>query len=203
MNGKLIVLEGGEGAGKGTAIERLKLVLPPCTVFTREPGGTEVAERLRQILKHEDLNPLTQLLGFFAARADHYQKVIKPALLAGKHVVSDRLDGSTYAYQVWAGSDGDLQHEFLQLRRLVCDPIPNFYLLFDVDPEVGLERSRVAGNQDRIELMGLEFHRKVLEGYHVFMDRFVRNRGVIIDAGRAPSEVGEEAVSIILSRLGN
>ena len=197
MNGKLIILEGGEGAGKSTAIKLLKPILPPDTVFTREPGGTPEAERLREILKHDDLNPLTQLLGFFAARADHYSKVIGPALMAGRHVVSDRLDGSTYAYQVWAGSSGELHAEFFRLRRLVCEPPPDFYVYLDVDPEVGLRRSRVAGNQDRIERMDPEFHRQVREGYHLFMERFARRRGVTIDANRSPNEVEDEVIQVI------
>lgn len=201
MNGKLIVLEGGEGAGKGTAIELLKPILPSDTVFTREPGGTPEAEKMREILKHENLDPTTQLLGFFAMRADHYHKVIWPALLAGKHVVSDRLDGSTYAYQVWAGSAGNLHAEFVRLRRLVCVPPPNFYLYFDIDPMVGLSRSHAAGNQDRIEQMGLGFHRRVREGYLIFMKRFATRCGATIDAGRSPSEVGEEAVKIVVRAL--
>ena len=163
MKGKFIVIEGLEGAGKSSAHQSVVRVLHELgiqdVVFTREPGGTPLAEKLRHLIKHETEEPVTdkaELLMLYAARVQLVENVIKPALMQGKWVVGDRHDMSSQAYQ---GGGRQLDpHFMLTLKETVLgDFEPDLTIYLDIDPSVGLARARGRGELDRIEQMDLDF----------------------------------------------
>ncbi|WP_439239823.1 dTMP kinase [Lonepinella sp. BR2474] len=171
MTGKFIVLEGLEGAGKTTArhaiVEQLHANGITDLVFTREPGGTPLAEKLRQLIKHETEEPVTdkaELLMLYAARIQLVENVIKPALAQGKWVIGDRHDMSSQAYQ---GGGRQLDQDFmLNLKNSVLgDFKPDFTLYLDIEPEQGLARARGRGELDRIEQQNLDFFHRTRERY--------------------------------------
>lgn len=170
MIGKLISLEGVDGAGKTTHLEYLcdYLVKRQVTVLTtREPGGTHVGEQLRSILLDaaEPIAPLTELLMMFAARAEHIQKVIRPALLAGTWVLCDRFTDATYAYQ-GGGRGIDSQHIEVLEHMTQGSLRPDLTFLLDLPVEVGLRRRRgLDRSQDRFESQDLEFKQRVRLAY--------------------------------------
>jgi len=197
---RFITIEGGEGAGKSTAqqflAERLRAAGQSVTL-TREPGGTPLAEELRQAL----LNPegdvpveMTELLLLFAARAQHIAKVINPALQRNEWVICDRFIDATYAYQGAArGMSVDL---IAQLEQMVQGELrPHHVILLDLPPEVGLERARARGALDRFERESIVFYERVRAGY---LDRAREwpGRYAIIDAAQ-----DLEAVEAQLERL--
>ena len=170
MIGKLISLEGVDGAGKTTHLEYLcdYLVKRQVTgLTTREPGGTHVGEQLRSILLDaaEPIAPLTALLLMFAARAEHIQKVIRPALLAGTWVLCDRFTDATYAYQ-GGGRGIDSQH-IEALEQMTQGSLrPDLTFLLDLPVEVGLRRRRgLDRSRDRFESQDLQFKQRVRLAY--------------------------------------
>ena len=171
MAGKFIVIEGLEGAGKSTAhqcvVDTLKELGINDVVFTREPGGTPLAEKLRHLIKHETEEPVTdkaELLMLYAARIQLVDNVIKPALAQGKWVVGDRHDMSSQAYQ---GGGRQLGEAFLtHLKQIVLgDFEPDLTLYLDIDPAVGLARARGRGELDRIEQQDLDFFHRTRTRY--------------------------------------
>ena len=171
MAGKFIVIEGLEGAGKSTAhqcvVDTLKELGVNDVVFTREPGGTPLAEKLRHLIKHETEEPVTdkaELLMLYAARIQLVDNVIKPALAQGKWVVGDRHDMSSQAYQ---GGGRQLGAAFLtHLKQIVLgDFEPDLTLYLDIDPAVGLARARGRGELDRIEQQDLDFFHRTRARY--------------------------------------
>ncbi|QIQ20912.1 dTMP kinase [Zophobihabitans entericus] len=168
--GKFIVIEGLEGAGKTTAINTVAAVLKPHhdLVFTREPGGTPLAEALRTLIKQsvndEPLTYKAELLMFYAARIQLIDNVIKPALQAGKWVVGDRHDMSTQAYQ---GGGRQLDAKFMSmLKQMVLgDFKPDLTIYMDIAPEIGLMRARQRGELDRIEKESLAFFERIRARY--------------------------------------
>ena len=171
MAGKFIVIEGLEGAGKSTAhqcvVDTLKELGIKDVVFTREPGGTPLAEKLRHLIKHETEEPVTdkaELLMLYAARIQLVDNVIKPALAQGKWVVGDRHDMSSQAYQ---GGGRQLGEAFLtHLKQIVLgDFEPDLTLYLDIDPAVGLARARGRGELDRIEQQDLDFFHRTRARY--------------------------------------
>ena len=171
MAGKFIVIEGLEGAGKSTAhqcvVDTLKELGINDVVFTREPGGTPLAEKLRHLIKHETEEPVTdkaELLMLYAARIQLVDNVIKPALAQGKWVVGDRHDMSSQAYQ---GGGRQLGEAFLtHLKQIVLgDFEPDLTLYLDIDPAVGLARARGRGELDRIEQQDLDFFHRTRARY--------------------------------------
>lgn len=172
MNSKFIVIEGLEGAGKTTARDSLVAVLKQHgvddIVFTREPGGTPLAEKLRELIKQGiDGEPITdraELLMLYAARVQLVENVIKPALARGAWVIGDRHDLSSQAYQ--GGGRGLDSELMLQLKRSVLgDFAPDLTLYLDVTPEIGLQRARARGELDRIEQESLNFFIRTRERY--------------------------------------
>lgn len=196
--GKFISIEGTEGAGKSTALKFIRSHLADAgidVVWTREPGGTPLAEEIRQVLlrpvSDERMLPETELLLMFAARAQHIETIIKPALAAGKWVVSDRFVDASYAYQ-HGGRGVDEQHIALLDKWIVGGNYPDLTLLLDVAPEIGFERTakREAG-RDRIEQEKIEFFTRVRETY-LERANADTNRIKIIDASRTLSEVEQQ-----------
>ncbi|AKU62319.1 thymidylate kinase [Aggregatibacter aphrophilus] len=171
MAGKFIVIEGLEGAGKSTAhqcvVDVLKELGIDDVVFTREPGGTPLAEKLRYLIKHETEEPVTdkaELLMLYAARIQLVENVIKPALAQGKWVVGDRHDMSSQAYQ---GGGRQLEQRLLQSLKetILGDFEPDLTLYLDIDPAVGLARARGRGELDRIEQQNLDFFHRTRARY--------------------------------------
>jgi len=190
---RFLSLEGGEGAGKTSALGAIRDTLQAAgheVVLTREPGGTPLAERMRGILLEpgdEALVPEAELLLMFAARAQHVQRVIAPALARGAFVVSDRFTDSSYAYQVHGrGLDRGLVED---LERRVVHVAPAMTLLLDLDVREG--RARTAGRDlwpDRIESEQDDFFERVREGYRRRAQAFPQ-RFRVIDASRPPQAV--------------
>jgi len=196
--GKFIVLEGGEGAGKSTILQFLRESLD-CEkfIFTREPGGTVFAEKIRALFlaeDHEPLDPLAELLLVNAARMQHLVHVIRPALESGMHVVCDRFDVSTYAYQISLSGAQHLEGAFMDLRRHVCGlTVPDLVMLIDVPPEVGfarkIEQAKKHGQDlTRFDGMDLSRHQEVRESMLRYIRRYypLLNNGwghVVVDGG--------------------
>lgn len=170
MSGKFIVVEGLEGAGKSSAINCISEAIKQIghsVVCTREPGGTPMAEAIRECVKNNWQETVTQeaeLLLMYAARVQLLHNVIKPAMAQGKWVVGDRHDMSTQAYQ--GGGRGIASEKLTALRSISLGNFtPDFTLYLDVEPEVGLQRARGRGELDRIELSGLPFFEKTRKRY--------------------------------------
>ena len=161
-NGIFITFEGVDGAGKTTQAQRLATTLGPDVVLTRELGGTPVSERIRDLfLASDDLTALTELLLVTAARAQHAEKLISPALAEKQIVICDRFIHSTIAYQGYRGGiDLDLIH---QLNRVATGGLtPDITFVLDLPPEIGLQRQQ---HQDRLDKEPLGLHNKIREGY--------------------------------------
>ena len=193
MTGRFITIEGGEGAGKSTALTFLadKLTAQGISVLqTREPGGTPLAEAIRRnLLSVDEEAPveMAELLLVFAARAQHLAKVIEPALQQGQWVLCDRFTDATYAYQ---GAGRGLSAALIgKLEALVQgDRRPDTVILLDMPPQIGLARAKARGALDRFEQEGQVFFERVRQGYleraAAFPDRYV-----VIDAAEELSEV--------------
>ena len=172
MTGKFIVIEGLEGAGKTTAVNTVARILNQYHIcdlqFTREPGGTPIAEALRNLIKNGlDDEPLTdkaELLMLYAARIQLIDNVIKPALNAGKWVIGDRHDLSTQTYQ---GGGRQLDKVFIAtLKEQVLGNFkPDLTLYLDIEPQIGLMRARARGELDRIEQQSLPFFERIRQRY--------------------------------------
>jgi len=168
--GKFITVEGGEGVGKSTNIDLIcELVRRHGhqVVETREPGGTPMAERIREMLLEHGDEPLpddAELLLFFAARSLHLHNLIRPALEAGTWVICDRFTDTTRAYQ-GSGRGADSARIELLAEWVHGDLRPALTVLLDAPPEVGMKRAVERGNADRLEIEKVAFHVRVREGY--------------------------------------
>ncbi|WP_279084050.1 dTMP kinase [Gilliamella apis] len=208
MTGKFIVIEGLEGAGKTTAINTVARILKQhhiCDLqFTREPGGTPIAEALRNIIKNGlDNEPLTdkaELLMLYAARIQLVDNVIKPSLKMGKWVIGDRHDLSTQAYQ---GGGRQIDKGFIETlqARVLGNFKPDLTLYLDIAPELGLMRARSRGQLDRIEQQSLPFFERIRQRYLQLAER--DNTIVTIDANKSIEEVTTQIETILNSWLIN
>jgi dTMP kinase len=170
MKGRFITIEGTEGVGKTTNIEFIHTLLREAgrdVVLTREPGGTPIGEDIRALLlghKHDDMSDDTELLLMFAARAEHLDKVIRPAIAAGKDVLCDRFTDATYAYQ--GGGRGIAVEHIAVLENWVQGELrPDLTLLLDVPVAVGLERAGKRSAPDRFEKEKHDFFERVRKMY--------------------------------------
>lgn len=190
--GQFVVIEGLEGAGKTTAIATVKHWLQQqghTVVQTREPGGTPLAEQIRTLVKSvqdEQMAPETELLLMYAARVQLLSQVIRPALERGDWVLGDRHDLSSRAYQ---GGGRQLNEQLINSIRsaVLGDTKPDFTLYLDIDPAIGLERARVRGELDRIELEQLAFFQRTRAKYLQIAQSEANIR--VIDASKPLPEV--------------
>ena len=213
QHGTLITFEGVDGAGKTTQVHRLEKALGKNVVVTREPGGTIISERIREIFLNSDgMTVQTELLLIAAARAQHVEEVIRPALEADQIVLCDRFIDATVAYQGYRGGiDLELIH---QLNRTATGGvIPNLTFVLDLPPEIGIQRQRLdeithghlerndlkpdnsqlyiqlsLQSRDRLDRQSLKLHNKVREGY-LAVARAEPHRVKLIDATQSPDAV--------------
>jgi dTMP kinase len=192
-----ISLEGVDGSGKSTQAKLLAEALGPETLLIREPGGTDAAERIRELLADPsfELDPFAELLLFSAARADLLARVVRPALDAGRVVVADRYADSSVAYQ--GGARGLGTSHVLSLTDTVIDGLwPDLTLFLRLDPEAGLGR---AEGEDRFEAEGVELQRAVAEAYEEIAI-IASDRVVALDASGTVEELHTSILEVVKTR---
>ena len=204
--GRFISVEGIDGAGKSTQIAALadRLVARGHEVMrSREPGGSPGAEMIRRLLVEGDpdrWSPETEILLFTAARRDHLERTILPALARGAVVLSDRFADSTRVYQ--GAARADLRATVDALHRLMIGIEPDLTLVLDMDPAAALTRGLArASGEDRFEDMGLGFQQRLRAGFRA-LAADEPGRVALIDAGRAPEVIGAEIDALLAERLG-
>jgi len=200
-SGRFITFEGIDGAGKSTHIEAVAQHLREAgatVVLTREPGGTPLAERLREVLLHESMDVLTEALLVFAGRCDHIVQVIAPALAAGHTVLCDRFTDATFAYQ--GGGRGARIDVLAQLEKLVQGELqPDLTIWFDLPTALAAQRRAQARAADRFEQQDLDFFERVRGGYaaraEAMPQRFAR-----IDASLERAAVWQQIAAVLKAR---
>jgi len=207
--GKFITFEGGEGAGKSTQAQRLVLRLEEAgqsTVLTREPGGSEKAEQIREFLlsdKAKDIGPLAEAVLFSAARDDHLEKLIRPALKIGKWVVSDRFADSTRAYQ----GSASLKPELIRTLEdvVIGKTRPDLTIILDLAAEKGLTRAterrgRNGRPADGFEARDNDFHQSLRDKFLAIAEA-EPERCVVIDADQSEEAIGQAVWAAVEGRL--
>lgn len=214
--GRFIVIDGIDGSGKGMQVALLKRALGKNTVFTHEPGGTPKAEKIRKLLlerTEETPAPLADFLLFWAARADHVEKVVLPALRAGKNVITDRFDSSTFAFQICAEQAPKLKPLFEALRNIVMQKcIPDAYIILDMPADIAKKRrgEDPAGKAVFFDEKPIAYHQRARAGFKKFARgrrllpsappalSYLRDSKVFfVNANRTPEEVHEDIMSIV------
>lgn len=195
MNGKLIVLEGIDGAGKSTHLdfvcEQIREFKNVDVVLTREPGGTPLAEKIRELLLHEPMSVETEVLLVMAARRDHVEQRIRPALETGQWVVCDRFIDSTRAYQ---GGGGEVSLGWIDdLNESVCFGIsPHRVYLFDIPASLAAQRRGGRGTaSDRFEEQGVAYFERVRDVYLNHQRMFTEDQTLVIDAQQSIEAIRE------------
>jgi len=209
MRGRLVVFEGGEGAGKSTQLRRLGSRLTAAGVqhqLFREPGGTPAGDRIRELLLHADapVAPATEAALFIASRAQLVAEEIEPALAAGEHVLLDRFMLSTYAYQVH-GRRLDMETVRAANRLAVGKLRPDLTILLAIDPAKGLQRVGSRGSADRIEAADADFHWRVAAAFLEFSNAAWQAKhpecGPIVAVDASGSE--DEVEALVLAEIGD
>lgn len=194
MKGKFIVFEGSDGSGKSSVLKKVREYLEDNKynfIITREPGGTEIGEKIREILLNSSMNDRTEALLFAAARSESVEQVLKPSLENKELVISDRYVLSSLAYQGYARELGvekvkdinDFATDFL---------VPDYVFFLDVDPITVLNRKKKSVEADRLESESENFHKKVYEGYKSLVRE---NSIIVIDASLPLDEVVENTIN--------
>lgn len=201
--GYFVTLEGGEGSGKSTQLGLLEDYLSKGgydVIFTREPGGTPISEKIRKILlggENTEMCDETEALLFAAARVQHIKEKILPAVAAGKTVVCDRYVHSSLVYQGYARGLGEFVEKVNSYAFENC--MPDVTIFLDITPERAFARKGGADKDDRMEQSGMDFHKRVYDGYvrvaEKFPDHFVR-----INADRPVEDVFEDILSTLENR---
>lgn len=211
MTSKYIVFDGLDGSGKDT--QRLMLTeyliragYEDKFITTREPGGVRLSEEIRSLVLSEEAkeySPLTQFLLMWAAREESIRKKVLPALISGKHVISNRSDSSTWAFQIYGEERQQLRHLFSEIRKEVFSEevvTPSLYIFFDLPPKVAYERMQK--DRDRsathFDERPIEYHTRVRDGFHSFSRRY---RSCIIDANRPADIINEEVKKVVLDEF--
>ncbi len=203
--GKFVTLEGIEGVGKSTQMRRVAAILREAgltVTCTREPGGTELAERIRELVlarTSESMPPAAELLLMFAARSVHLENLIRPALLRGEWVVCDRFTDATYAYQGY-GRGMNLEDIETLADLVQSDLRPDLTILLDTPVETGLARIERRGPPDRFETEKARFFQRVRDGY-LKIAAAEPERIVVVDADRPQDAVTQAVQMLIRERL--
>lgn len=205
--GFFIVLEGGDGTGKTTQTKLISKHLEDkgfdSIVLTREPGGVDTAEKIRNIILNENIDPVTEALLFASARREHLVKKVMPALNEGKIVICDRFLYSSLAYQGYARDLGiDTVYNINSLA--VEDCFPDLTIMLDLNAEEGIKRifTNREDETNRLDKEGLDFHSKVREGYKIVSEKY-SNELVIVDASKSIEDVFEDIKAILDIKLKN
>ena len=204
MKGSFITFEGCEGVGKTTQVEKLRRYLIESgqdAIFLREPGGTVISEKIREMLlskENDKMNGKCEALLYSAARAQLLGEIVAPALESGKIVICDRFTDSTFAYQ---GAARGLGVDFIdELNKLTCgDIVPDVTVFLDMRPEEAFKRKGGADKNDRLESQSIEFHRKVYDGYKEVAVRYP-HRFVCIDASKDAEGVWQDVIALLRER---
>ena len=170
MTGKFIIIEGDDGAGKTTFVNHLKMMHPEY-LYSREPGGSAVSERVREILlsdEGKEIDPLTRFHLFWASRAENLKKVIVPGLERGRVVVTDRFDASTYAFQIWGDGEESLEPLFWKTRAEHLNGLEPCYIYFTVPTQVAEARRDARQEHNHFDLREREYRERVDRGYEAF-----------------------------------
>lgn len=201
--GLFITIEGPDGSGKSTQIQFMKEFFEEqglACLFTREPGGTLIGEKLREIILDKgnaEMCDMTEALLYAASRAQHVEELIKPALAEGKIVVCDRFIDSSIAYQGYGRFLGDSVRIINEYAVGGC--MPDVTFLMELDPSVGKSRIR-EDVQDRLELEKIEFHNRVFAGYQELSKQYP-DRFACIDAARDKETIRDEILGILKKML--
>ena len=203
--GAFIVIDGGEGSGTTTVARAVVQRFGWGAVYTREPGGSPYAEKIRDLVLSDDAKTSdaeTQFALFWAARRDHLKKTVAPALADGKVVVCDRVDSSTYAYQLIAHEQIQLLELFWKIREhFLGTYVPDIYILLDVSPEVGIARAKGRGEDlNHFDKRKIDFHKKVNKGLKEFITTKAEH-GAVVDAEQPLERVIEDTVHIVQQQL--
>lgn len=207
--GYLITLEGGEGSGKTSILKLMADILAQQghqIVCTREPGGIEIAEQIREVIldrNNSSMDPRTEALLYAAARRQHLVEKVIPALEAGKIVLCDRYIDSSLAYQGYARGLG-IEEIYTVNKFAIDDYMPDLTLYFDVEPQVGLARiGKDAGREvNRLDVESMKFHETVREGYQILVGQYPE-RIQVIDAGNSIEKVLEDALAVVADFMGS
>ena len=207
MKGIFITLEGGEACGKTTQIQMLKEYFKNKKIdalFTKEPGGMPLTDEIRRLILNYEIDPpleKTELLLYLAARIEDIEKVIKPALEEGKIVIGDRFNDSTIAYQASGRQIMPIDDMINFTENIIDNFTPDLTIYLRLDPQTAFERKKnIDLELDRIEKAGLDFHRRVLEGFD-YMAKKEPERFAIIDASKSREEVFKEILSAIRKKV--
>ena len=207
MKGIFITLEGGEACGKTTQIQMLKEYFKNKKIdalFTKEPGGMPLTDEIRRLILNYEIDPpleKTELLLYLAARIEDIEKVIKPALEEGKIVIGDRFNDSTIAYQASGRQIMSIDDMINFTENIIDNFTPDLTIYLRLDPQTAFERKKnIDLELDRIEKAGLDFHRRVLEGFD-YMAKKEPERFAIIDASKSREEVFKEILSVIRKKV--
>ncbi len=199
--GFFVVVDGPDGAGKTSVAKEVVKRLGWSAIYSKEPGGTPFSDKLREIILSEDAkltDAKTQFALFWSARRDHLVNKVLPALDKGKIVIMDRFDSSTFAYQIVAHGNHDLEDLFWKMREVFLEGVePDLYILLDVHPEEAQNRINNSKKEiNHFDTMRLEFHEKVYEGLKRFIGDFVSN-GHIVNARNDFHTVVDDVLSAI------
>lgn len=204
MKGKLITFEGCEGCGKSTQVRLLKEYLEKTNqpfIDTREPGGTEISEKIRSVILDKNNTEMVdecEALLYAASRCQLLKQRILPALDEGKIVIIDRYYDSSFAYQAYARGLG---YDFVAAANnfALTNAVPDLTVFFDIDPYRAFIRKGGADTADRLELAGIEFHKKVYEGYKSLIEKFP-NRIISVDATATKEEIHDNVLALLRAK---